>query len=53
MKMYLIAFFIAFVASADADVNGSLNILRKEIGNGFISKLNRGCVKHQIKAMSL
>ena len=30
----------------NADVNGSLNILRKVIGNDFISLLNRGLVKN-------
>ena len=30
----------------NADINGSLNILRKVIGNDFISLLNRGLVKN-------
>ena len=33
----------------NADVNGSLNILRKVIGNDFISLLNRGLVKNPFK----
>lgn len=33
----------------NADINGSLNILRKVIGNDFISLLNRGLVKNPFK----
>lgn len=32
----------------NADVNGSLNILRKVIGNDFISLLDRGCVQQPL-----
>lgn len=32
----------------NADVNGSLNILRKVIGNDFLSLLNRGLVKNPV-----
>lgn len=32
----------------NADVNGSLNILRKVIGNDFISLLDRGLVKNPV-----
>ena len=33
----------------NADVNGSLNILRKVIGNDFINLVNRGCVDQPVK----
>lgn len=37
----------------NSDVNGALNILRKEIGDDFINLLNRGCVLQPIKVNPL
>ena len=37
----------------NADVNGSIGIMRKVIGNEFIIKLNRGCVTQPIKVNPL
>ena len=37
----------------NADINGSLIILRKVIGDGFISELDRGCVVQPVKVNPL
>jgi transposase len=37
----------------NADVNGSMGIMRKVIGNDFIIKLNIGCVTQPIKVNPL